>query len=92
MSNEVFRFDAESWCVVHCRLDSDVVQMTSNIADEVLANQHAQNVRLLGGHVFRVCKAGVLVAALELIKTDQDRGLMPYGESIARYQAENLRQ
>lgn len=92
MAEQVFRFDGESWCVVFCREHSDVVQVTSNISSEDIANRHANSLRILGGHVFRVCKAGVLIAALELIKTDQDRGLMSYGESIARYQAENLRQ
>lgn len=64
---DVFRFDADSWCVVHCRAHSDVVQMTSNLADEEIANQYAGLVRADGGHVFRVVQSGVLVAALGLI-------------------------
>ncbi len=63
--NNVYRFDAESWCVVHCRENSGVVQVTSNIATEYLAQQYAENMRLCGGHVFRVVQAGVLVAVLE---------------------------
>lgn len=35
--SEVIRFDAESWVVVHLRPHSDVVQVTSNIADEEVA-------------------------------------------------------
>lgn len=69
MSNKVFRFDGESWCVVFCRPNSDIVQMTSNIPDEKCATSHVERLRADGYHVFRTCKAGVLIAALELIKT-----------------------
>lgn len=64
------RFDGESYCVVHCRPNSDVVQMTSNIADRELAIRIANEIRKQGGHVFRVAPAGVVVAALFLIKKD----------------------
>jgi len=69
MPETVFRFDGESWCVVFCRPNSDVVQMTSNIPDEECAISHAERLRADGYHVFRACPAGVLIAALELIKT-----------------------
>lgn len=65
--NEVRRFDAESWVCVHCRQNSDVVQVTSNIADEATAELYATAIKESGGFVFRICKAGVLVAALQLI-------------------------
>ena len=64
----VFRFDAESYCLIYCREHSDVVQMTSNIADAEVAEMMADGIRKRGGHVFRAVPAGVLVAALELIK------------------------
>ena len=64
----VFRFDAESYCLIFCREHSDVVQMTSNIADAEVAEMMADGIRKRGGHVFRAVPAGVLVAALELIK------------------------
>ena len=71
MDGKVVRFDGESWCVVFCLECSDVVQMTSNLSSEEIATVHAQIIRNRGGHIFRVCKAGVLVAALELIKTEE---------------------
>lgn len=64
---QVRRFDAESWVCVHCRPSSDVVQVTSNIADEEAAEKYATAIKESGGFVFRICKAGVLVAALQLI-------------------------
>jgi hypothetical protein len=67
--SEVFRFDADSWICVHCRPNSDVVKVRSNIADEDAAIRYAEAVWAVGGYVFRVCKVGVLVAALQLIKT-----------------------
>ena len=70
----MFRFDAESWCVVFCLKRSYTVQMTSNIASESIAMAHARGITEGGGHVFRVCKAGVLVAALELIKNREPIG------------------
>lgn len=65
--NNVFRFDAEAWCVVHCPKGSALVQMTSNLASDKVANDYANAVRQDGGHVFRVMPAGVLVAALSMI-------------------------
>ena len=70
MPETVFRFDGESWCVVFCRPNSDVVQMTSNIPDEECAISHVERLRADGYHVFRACPAGVLIAALELIMID----------------------
>ena len=67
--NIVFRFDHESYCVVCCRENSDVVQMVSNLADKTVAEMYADGIRNRGGHVFAVVSAGVLVAALELIKS-----------------------
>ena len=64
----VFRFDHEAYCVVFCRENSAVVQMTSNLADETVAQMYANGIRERGGHVFRAVPAGVLVAALELIR------------------------
>lgn len=68
MDSNVFRFDAESYCVVYCRENSDVVQMTSNLADSEVAEMYADAIRKRGGHVFKSVPAGVLVAALELVK------------------------
>ena len=68
-AEQVRRFDAESWVCVHCRPHSDVVQVTSNLADEDVADAYAAWITETNGHVFKVCKAGVLVAALKLIKT-----------------------
>lgn len=65
----VFRFDGDAYCMIHCRPNSDVVQMTSNIADAEVGNMMADELRKRGGHVFRVVPANVLIAALELIKT-----------------------
>lgn len=67
----VFRFDHESYCVVCCRENSDVVQMVSNLADRSVADMYADGVRNRGGHVFAVVPAGVLVAALHLIKPEK---------------------
>jgi hypothetical protein len=64
----VRRFDAESWVMVFCLKNCDVVRMTSNIADEHCAEMYANAIKEDGGHVFRICKAGELVAALKLIK------------------------
>jgi len=64
----VFRFDRESFCVVFCRENSGVVQMTSNLPDKELAERCASMIRDRGGHVFSVVSAGVLIAALKLIK------------------------
>ena len=64
----VFRFDHESYVVVYCREHSDVVQMVSNLADQEVAEMYANNIRSRGGFVFQVCSAGVLIAALKLIK------------------------
>lgn len=66
--NKIVRFDGDSWCVIFCRPNSDVVQMTSNIADEVTAINYMRELRGHGYHVFKACPAGVLIAALELIK------------------------
>lgn len=65
----VFRFDHEAYCVVCCRENSDVVQMVSNLADKTVADMYADGIRNRGGHVFAVVSAGVLVAALDLIKS-----------------------
>lgn len=66
----VFRFDAESFVVVHCRPHSIVVAMTSNIADLETAKMVAKGIRDGGGHVFGVVPAGTLIAALKLVKKD----------------------
>lgn len=66
---EVKRFNAESWVCVHTLANSETVNVASNIADERVAEMYAKGVRSNGGHVFRICKTGVLIAALELIKT-----------------------
>lgn len=65
----VIRFDAESWVCVFLMPNSDVVAMTSNIVDETVAKMMADGIRERGGHVFQICKAGVLIAALQLIKS-----------------------
>lgn len=69
MSN-VFRFDGESYCIIYCREHSDVVQMTGNVADAAVAAMMVEEMRKRGCHVFRAVPAGVLVAALELIKSE----------------------
>ena len=66
--NIVFRFDHDAYCVVCCRENSDVVQMVSNLADKAVADMYADGIRNRGGHVFAVVPAGVLVAALNLVK------------------------
>lgn len=66
----VFRFDADSFVVVHCNENSGVVQMASNIADLTTAKMYAAGIRERGGHVFSVVPAGVLVAALKMVKID----------------------
>ncbi len=63
---QVFRFDAESWCMVYCLPNSDIVQMCSNIADQRNAIAMSAALKEKGGHVFSVLPAGVLVAALVL--------------------------
>lgn len=68
----MFKFDGNRYCMIHCRPNSDVVQVTSNISDEVVANMMADELRKQGGYVFRVVPANVLIAALELIKKPQE--------------------
>ena len=68
MTNNVFKFDGDSYCVIYCREHSDVVQMTSNIADATVAEMYVKALQERGCHVFRALPAGVLIAALELIK------------------------
>ena len=68
-----FNFDGESYCIVFCGSGSAVVQMTSNIADENLAMRMAHEMKLSGCHIFRVIKAGVLIAAMELIKNQEEK-------------------
>jgi len=43
--------------------------MTSNLADAEVAEMYADAIRKRGGHVFKAVPAGVLVAALELVKS-----------------------
>jgi hypothetical protein len=45
--------------------------MTSNIADASVAEIYVKSLRERGCHVFRALPAGVLIAALELIKTKE---------------------
>lgn len=63
---KVVRFDSESWCMIYCLPNSDVVQMCSNIADQQTANTMAKALKDKGGHVFSVLPAGVLIASLVL--------------------------
>ena len=65
---EFIRFDAESYCVIHLRPHSGVVQVTSNIADARCASMYAAQVELDGGHVFASIPAGVLIGALKLMQ------------------------
>lgn len=81
--NEVRRFDAESWVCVHCRPNSDVVQVTSNLADEWCARSCAEAIEAMGGFVFTTCKAGVLVAATQLIRTKSNTP-EPAAELVAK--------
>lgn len=64
------RFDAESWVIVCLFPHSNVVQMSSNLADEKVAAMYCRQLELDGGHVFASVKAGVLVAALQHIKPE----------------------
>lgn len=73
---EVFRFDADSYCMVHCRPNSDVVQMTSNIANVEVAEMMAEELKNRGGYVFHCVPAGVLVAALEMVKSNQQKAML----------------
>lgn len=66
----VFKFDGESYCIIYCSENSDVVQMTSNVADAAVAAMMVEEMRKRGCHVFRAVPAGVLIAALELIKSE----------------------
>lgn len=68
---EYVRFDADSYCVVHLRPNSNVVQVMSNIADETCAKRYSRQVELDGGHVFAAVPAGVLIAALQLIRKEK---------------------
>lgn len=67
----LFRFDANAYVCVHCRPNSGVVQVTSNLADATVAKMYADSVRAIGGHVFATVQAGVLIAALQLIKEER---------------------
>ena len=64
----MFKFDGEAWCIIFCRANSDVVQMTSNLASEEVAVHMANSIKANEGYVFRVAQIKVLIAALELIK------------------------
>lgn len=68
--DEVFRFDHESYCVVCCRENSDVVHMVANLADKSVAEMYADGIRRRGGHVFSVLSAGTLVAALMKLREE----------------------
>lgn len=67
----VFHFDADKYCLIYCGPHSGVVQMTGNISDAKFAEYMAETITRQGGHVFRAVPAGVLVAALELIKRQE---------------------
>lgn len=67
--DDVRTFDSRSWVCVFCLRHSDVVQMTSSLADETVAKMYAKTIADNGGHVFRCCTAGELIAALYLIRT-----------------------
>lgn len=69
----VVRFDAESWVCVHTLPNSETVSVCSNLADGDVAAKYADGIRKQGGHVFKICPAGVLVAALMLIKESEAR-------------------
>jgi hypothetical protein len=71
--SDLIRFDAESWCIVHLRPNSDVVQMTSNVADRDVASRYVDAIERDGGHVFAAVPAGVLVAALQKIVWESRR-------------------
>lgn len=71
MAETVFRFDSNSYCIVFCAANSDVVQMTSNIATEELADRMVAEMRAGGCHVFHCVPAGILVAALHLIRAKE---------------------
>ncbi len=66
----IFRFEGDTFVCVHCRPNSGVVQMTSNLADAKVAKMYADGIRESGGHVFSILPAGTLVAALKLVKKD----------------------
>ena len=70
--SQVFNFNGESFCVVFCTSGSrDVRMWSARNVTEKQADTYAKRIRDDGGYVFRVCKTGVLVAALELIKENK---------------------
>ena len=60
-------FDNSSYCIVFCAKNSDVVQMTSNIATKEIAEQMRREMIQNGCHAFHCVPAGILVAALHLV-------------------------
>jgi hypothetical protein len=66
--SDVIRFNPDAYVCVHMLNHSEAVQVASNIVDEHVAKMYERAVIKNGGHVFKTCKAGVLIAALELIK------------------------
>ena len=59
-------FDPGAFCIVYCQHDSEVVQMHNNIFSKEKAEDMAEAIRLSGGYVFKVLRAGQLIASLEL--------------------------
>jgi hypothetical protein len=68
MNQPVFKFENKSYCIIFCAANSDVVQMTSNIATKELAEKMRREMAQSGCHVFHCVPAGILIAALHLVK------------------------
>ena len=79
--SESIRFDADSYCIVHLRPNSDVVQMMSNVVDEKCAAMYCRELERQGGHVFAAVPAGVLVGALQYIRPGARK---PKGDAAER--------
>lgn len=57
-----------SWVCVHMRPNSDVVQVTSNLADKQVAETYAESLEEIGGRVIAICSTVALILAVAEIK------------------------
>jgi hypothetical protein len=53
-------FDRSAWVVVYVRPQSDVLQMTSNLADGDVARRYGDTIERQGGRVVAVTTAGAI--------------------------------
>ncbi|TXH16855.1 MAG: hypothetical protein E6R03_04860 [Hyphomicrobiaceae bacterium] len=54
------RYDRSAWVCVYVRPGSDVLQMTSNLADAEVAQRYGDTIERSGGRVVAVTTAGEL--------------------------------